>query len=202
MRISTKRFGMAVAILGLMVCAAERADATQITYTDQGTISGSLGASAFTNALVTVSFTGDTANVTGGLGFWSNSVGTATVTVAGVGTATFTDSMFAFDNQSARFAGIASQAGSVLDTDTSPLFDTYDLKTAIGPVTGAVFFRPDLTYGTTLGSLHFASVTGDTTFTATTGVAAVPEPSTILGASVAVLLGSFYSLRRRKQVSV
>ena len=79
-----------------------------------------MGGIGFTDKLVTVVFTGDTGDVVGhGHGFFSDSVGTATVTVDGFATATFTDVMEAFDNQnfSLAAAGIAdTTSGSVLDT--------------------------------------------------------------------------------------
>jgi hypothetical protein len=137
----------------------------------------------------------DTSGVTGGGGFFTNALGTFTVDVAGVGTATFTDSMFVFDNQGAIAAGVAdtTQNGSVIDTFDAA-FGTYDLKTAIGPITNTPFIRPDLTYGTTLGGLNIQS-SGNSTFTATTGTT-VPEPGSLalLGTGV---VGLFGSLRRK-----
>src|SRR5690348_16425412 len=80
---------------------APLAHAGAITYTEQATATGSLGANSFTTALVTITFSGDTLNVTNPLtGIFRNMVGTATVTVAGIiGAATFTDTMGAVDNQ-------------------------------------------------------------------------------------------------------
>src|SRR5438093_6933061 len=80
--------------------------ATPITYSEVVTATGSLGASAFTNALVAITLTGDTANVAG-LGTFLNP-GVATVTVSGLGTATFTDAdLRAVDNQALARAGIS-----------------------------------------------------------------------------------------------
>jgi hypothetical protein len=131
----TRRFGMVAAALTFMIATAT-ARADLITYTEQAVGSGGLGGTAYTNALVTITFTGDTANVTGGSGFFINTVGTTTVTVAGLGLATFTDTMGAFDNQTFNpaFVGIGdlTQGASVLDTDSSAAWLTYDLKSAIG----------------------------------------------------------------------
>src|SRR5438874_1837668 len=71
--------------------------ANPITYTDQVIGSGKLGATTFTDALVTVTFTGDTSNVIPGSGFvdFIITVGTATVNVQGVGTATLINDNYA-----------------------------------------------------------------------------------------------------------
>ena len=82
-----------------LLLAARHGQAAPITYTEQALASGTLGARVFTNALVTIVFTGDTTNVTGGAGFFTNNLGTATISVAGIGTGTFTSSLFVFDNQ-------------------------------------------------------------------------------------------------------
>jgi hypothetical protein len=70
------------------------AGATSISYQISGTSSGTLGGTAFTNALVTVTLSSDTANVVAVPSLSSNVVantGTTTVDIAGIGTATVTD---------------------------------------------------------------------------------------------------------------
>jgi hypothetical protein len=166
-------------LLGLLVLGTMASQATPISYFNQVVASGTLGATSFTNALVTVRFDSDTANVTGGSGFFSDGVGTATLTIAGVGTAIFTGSIDVFVNQGAIAAGIADETigGSISDTYNVALA-TYDLMTAIGPLSGDPFIRPDLTFGTDEGGFNMTGTSGSATFWATTTT--IPEPGGFL----------------------
>jgi len=181
---------LTVVALTIMLCGAWPAKAMIITYTDQATGSGMLGTTAFTGALVTVTLTGDTTNVVSVSSTYANPVGTATVSVSGIGTGTFSNQMQAFVNQTSSPAAVGiSQVitipfgVSVLDT-LNAAFSTYDLTTSIGPISGSPFINSGTTFDTTLGSFSLTSV-GNSTFTATTRTtSAVPVPSTML------LLGS------------
>ncbi len=166
-----------LATLTLLLLGVGQALASPITYTEKATASGTIGSSSFLNVLITITMLGDTANVTGGAGFFTNSIGTMTIDIAGIGLATFTDSIYVFSNQGYPAAGMAdtTAGGSILDTVDSA-FTTYDLTTAIGPITNTAFWRNDLTYGTNMGTLHFDAM-GDSTFQATT---AVPEPASLV----------------------
>jgi len=161
--------------LALLVFGAGQAFASSITYTEQATASGTIGTSSFFDVFVTITMVGDATNVIGGSGFFQNS-GTMTIDIPGIGLATFTGNTAVFDNQGAATVGMADYTlgGSILDT-VDGAFATYDLMTPIGPITNASFYRPDLTYGTTLGGLNFTQMS-DSTFTAST----VPEPSSLL----------------------
>ncbi len=165
-----------------------------ITYTQQAEVTGTIGGRSFTNALITLMLTSDTAFVTGGAGFFSNTTGPFTLSIAGIGSGSFTDSMQVFDNQTfsppAAGFGDLTAGGSVLDT-FSAVFASYDLTTAIGPISGNPFIRPDLSFGTTLGLLNIQSA-NNASFTATT----VPEPSSYLLFGT-VLFGVLHSLRRK-----
>jgi hypothetical protein len=62
-------------------------------------------------------------------------------------------------------------------------FSKYDLMTAIGPITGAAFFNSGTSFATDSGTFTIIS-SGDSTFEATGGIPAIPEPSSL------VLLGT------------
>lgn len=174
----------------LLFFGARQANADAITYTESGTATGSIGATNFTNALVTITFAGDTSNVSGVSGLFTNPVGTATVTIGGIGAFAFTDSLYVFDNQPYSVVGISdSTLNDILDTFGNSAFGTYDLTTALGPVTGLSGFNLGSSYGTSGGGLVFGDMSANSTFAATTA-AAVPEPSSLvlLGAAMAGLL--------------
>src|SRR5579871_1932274 len=88
-----KHIVVALAAIGILGGVAS---AAPITYTESATVSGTFGGKPFTNTLVTVTLTGDSANVTPGPSPFTDLVensGTATVNVSGLGTGTFTDSI-------------------------------------------------------------------------------------------------------------
>src|SRR5262252_540 len=87
-------FRVLVALLASAAAVAVQAAA--INYTITTTATGTLGGSAFTNALMTVTLTGDTSAVTSGTGELTGlplNHGTATVNIAGLGSAAFTGSI-------------------------------------------------------------------------------------------------------------
>lgn len=178
--------------------------AAPITYTLASNGTGTFGGTAFTNALVTVKLTGNTSAVTTeGPGLFNP--GTATVTVAGLGTATLTDTIgiFATFNDLTLFG---SPAVVILDLSnpSDPASGTgilgqigaelmgYNLQTAFGPDTGSggPFSGSKVTphFATTGGDLTWAigQSLGSSTFTA---AISTPEPETllILGAGLILL---------------
>ena len=164
-----------VLTLALTACSVTSASATPITYAVSGTASGTLGATAFTNDPITISLMGDTS-------FVGLNVGPATVTIDGIGTASFTDSIGAFDNPGLPSAQISDVTLNLLlfGTRGPAVFSTYDLRGPVGPVTGAAFFNAFAAFPTTAGLFDISSVLNNTsTFTATVGGAAVPEPATL-----------------------
>jgi hypothetical protein len=182
------------AILTTLCCAA--ASAGPITFTETQNGIGSLGGKAF-SAPVTIVLTSDTSTITGGSGVFFD-IGPATVTVAGLGTATFTDTMEAVVSQGCPCAGISDETTdrSVM-FDTNSAFSTYGLSTAIGPLLGESSGNSGLGFSTSMGAFILSSSLNNeehpATFTATT-VGSVPEPGTLglLAAGIALFL-----IRRR-----
>ena len=119
--------------------------AAPITYMLTSAGSGTLGGSSFTNATVMVTLTCDTSGVTAGTGsqagYLVNS-GTATVTVSGVGTATFTDPVEIVSTYNSIFDGVNavligdSVSGTGILLQEGTVFSGYQLG-PLGPVTGS-----------------------------------------------------------------
>lgn len=170
--------------------------AAPITYTFRQLGSGSLGGTLFTDAQVTLVLTGDTGAVQSPSSGSYRNTGPATVTVAGLGTATFTIAMRVFANNTVRGVGISrdSDGRDLLDVLSVPALSAYALDLAIGPLTGTPGGNPGVAFSTTAGDfLLSSSVTTNrlSTFTASLD-SDVPEPASI----GLVTLGIVVLLRR------
>jgi hypothetical protein len=154
--------GIASAVV-LLCLAAPAAIAAPITFVFSGPATGTLGATPFTGAQVTVTGTADTANVTGRAGNPAVpciNLTSVTVNIAGVGSATTTSPNYVFDNPASTVWGFtngtcASPIGDYLDV-TNPLAASYGLVTSIGPTSGVQAFAGGV--NTTAGILTFTSV--------------------------------------------
>lgn len=104
-----KRSILALAALLVLMCGASAVHADTITFTDTAIMSGSLNGVSFTNALVTFTVVGDTANSSnGGAGTTFRLPGVTTVSVAGIGSDILSDaSTGAVVNQALGVAGIS-----------------------------------------------------------------------------------------------
>jgi hypothetical protein len=87
----------------------------------------------------------------------------------------------------------------ILDTINGSAFNTYDLTTSIGPVTGLSDSNAGTgsTYGTSKGLLAFNNMSLNSTFAATTAAAAVPEPSSLVLLGAAAIAGLLMLRRGR-----
>ncbi|MGA8755871.1 MAG: hypothetical protein WB611_06000 [Stellaceae bacterium] len=156
--------------------AGVSASASPITYTEQITASGTLGGVGFSNANVVLTMNNDTTNVMG-----EENAGTATVTIGAGPAVTFTNPItFAVAPLGAglELGPVVLFQDDVVDfiivADANPAFAAYDLKSAIGPLTGpdAIF---EVSFPTSGGNLMFTGGGPDSIFTATVPTT-VPEP--------------------------
>lgn len=188
-----------VSCLAVVLCAAA-VHASTIAYTVTDTGSGTLGAASFTNQFVKITVVGDTSKVSGSSGFYTNGASYSTVSIGAGPDVLFTGAMRFFDNQHfspTAAAGISDNSASVLDTFNS-VFQTYDGTTAIGPITGAVFYNSGHAFSTANGSFILTSAGANSTFTATLA-SVTPEPSSIVLLGTG-LLGTLAMLRRKLNV--
>jgi uncharacterized protein (TIGR03437 family) len=155
-----------------LLLLAPAAFATQMVYTFTGTATGTVGATAFTNAELTVSVSADSSTV--GLSSGSYSVNaTASNTaiyIAGVGSGGFTDWMTIQTAPGFNGSVFFSHEGSPLITITDQALGTnalasYDFSTPIGPL-GPQATNPStpdwVNIPTSLGSLTVTSETNVT----------------------------------------
>jgi hypothetical protein len=157
-----------------------------------------MGGQGFTNASFTITSTADTAQITNPFpGIISVPNLTATVTVSGLGTGTFTNETTTVDNQVFMRVGISDLGlGLAILFIDNAAFGSYDLTSSIGPLTGPTAINSGQLFPTTAGNFSLTSVPS-ATFQAT--LQGLPEPAsfTLLGIGIAGMAG--YAWRRRKQ---
>jgi hypothetical protein len=179
------------------ISAATPSLATPINYIETATgASGFLGPTAFTNATVTLTMNNNTSNVTEDTSQTKpifDNVGTLTLSISSIsGVATFNmDTFEASANQNTTSGNPAAGFGdatlnrAILFTENATQFGSYDLKSAIGPVTGTAFYfgGSSQTFPTNEGAFVLTSFTSSAsaTFTAT-----VPAP--VIGHSLSGFL--------------
>jgi hypothetical protein len=197
-KIGIKAFGFAAV---LCLSFAHNVSAESITYTEQTIGSGSLDGTAFSNALITIALSGDTTTVQNKGGGLFYDFGSATVTVAGIGSDSLSGAAQAniFSNNPVGAAGISELGNDILDIYSSS-FNSYALANAIGPITGSPNYIPGESVAATKGNFVLTSA-GQSTFTATTGAppAMASEPNTNFLLSPLLALLAIFGLRRKQQ---
>jgi hypothetical protein len=172
---SQVKFTRCVLAAIISVLCVANAKASTITYTESATVSGSLNGTSFTNELLTLTGTGDTATIVGTTGYITISL-TPSFSVAGVGSGTLTSPFVVFEQQSNSAVGF-ELTGSLDLLDTfNAVFATYNLSTSIGPATGSSAINAGHSFSTNVGPLILTSA-GDATFTAVGGSG--PPPSAV-----------------------
>jgi hypothetical protein len=183
--------------LGMLIVEVSPALATPITYTERVTGSGSLNGVAFNNATILLTETSDTSNVTnqGSNPHIFVNIGTVTLIIDGGIPVTFTDTVAARDYQPGPVADFIdlTSVTAILGT-LNNTFATYDVTTAIGPITDTATFNIAGSFPTTGGAFILTSVDGSSTFTA-----AVPEPASLTLVATGLLgLGAIKWRRRMR----
>jgi hypothetical protein len=146
----------------VLFIAVPAAIGTPITYVFSGPASGTLGATPFTGAQVTMSATADTANITtdGGPTVPCINLTSLTINVAGIGSASATGpNAFAVGQAQANWTllgGTCSAATSQWWDESDPLAATYGLVTSLGPTTGTQGTGGSV--ATTSGTLTFTAI--------------------------------------------
>jgi hypothetical protein len=170
-----------------------------ITYTESVVATGTIGSQSFSDALVTLTLTADTSGITESSGVFSTSAAMATVNIASIGNATFTNDLVFFNEPGASEAGFedfsAVGGSAVVLAIFSASLDTYELASPIGPITGDAH-NGGGSFATTLGTLFLQQPENSGTFTAT--IQSVPEPTSIamLGTGILTLAGLRLSKRK------
>lgn len=180
-------------VLATLLVSGAMASAGVITYTETVTATGTFEGTPFTDQTVTLSETADTSGITGAGTY--ELIGPTTVTVSGIGTATFLDQFFVFSCQECSDGGFfdSTLEVNVLFND-NPAFATYDLSTPIGPLTGTASIDETDTFSTTGGDFALTSGDLNATFQAS-GATGVPEPGTL--SLLGIGLAAAVAVRRR-----
>ncbi|HVN77018.1 MAG TPA: hypothetical protein VMT19_11920 [Thermoanaerobaculaceae bacterium] len=141
-RLSASRVFPIVAVLALW--SAIPAAAVPIMYSMSGTATGTINLATFTNAAMTLTFTGDTSTITNETATTLHLPVLGSVTIAGFPTVPFAEGLAVFDNQSGGVLGFsrASNGVDILDLAPDSHFLSYGLAGNLGPLTGVFSGTP------------------------------------------------------------
>ncbi|MEM7224829.1 MAG: PEP-CTERM sorting domain-containing protein [Pseudomonadota bacterium] len=201
--------GLIAAVLGLALLSLPgQARAVPIDYFFTGTANGVIGGANFNGAAFTLSVWADTDDVVEPFaGVFNVPAMSATIEIAGIGTATITDPVGVFANNNvvpgqipavgfSRFAG-GLAVTDLINTVQDFSFSTYDLQSAFAQTATTLDCCLFFNLGTDLGALGM-DVDGPGTFQATVK-GEIPEPASL--ALFAIALGGLGFMRRRPQRS-
>jgi hypothetical protein len=127
------------------------AGASPITFTMTGVASGRLGTSTFQQADYTITAIADTSQITSANSVLSVIDELATISIAGVGTATITTPFFTYVNHGDSEAGF--YYGNIANRPElmNSAFSTYGLASALGPLSGTSTAVSGLAFDTSDG---------------------------------------------------
>ena len=190
-----KKTSLAILLITTVICIVgiNPIQAVPIIFSFKGVGSGNLDTTSFANAAFEVLIPADTDDVEPSQ--WTPDTFhivnlSGTIDISGVGTGSFIEPLYIFDNQRVGAVGF----GNLTEHDLIDLYlvgvglDTYDLTTPFGPITDTdPFFAQFKNVELSIGALTFTSMSY-ATFTA------IPESGTIL----LLGLGGLGLLKKRK----
>jgi hypothetical protein len=151
-----------IVILGALLCLAGfgKAETASIIYIWSGIGSGSLGSNSFMDAPFTITSTANISQITEApLGVLLVANIAATISISGMGIATFTIPTDTVANRSNSLVGIGApiQDDAILFVGNDA-FATYDLGSPIGPIAGPPFRSIEAKFATTAGIFSLSAV--------------------------------------------
>jgi PEP-CTERM motif len=180
-----------------VVALATVLNAEPITFTINGTGSGTVGATAFTDAAFTVTLTTDTTLIEplGPSAFITPDVSGVGLNIAGFADGTFDDSWAILVAETGD-AALSTPLEFDLINGNNAIFATYDLQSSLGPVSlnSPTTFGQFLNIPTSIGDVTINDSLANVTLTAV--ASDVPEPAT-LALTALGLLGLMRMRRRR-----
>jgi hypothetical protein len=195
LKASRRILGAFVITSALMLCHST-VRANPILYQVTGTSTGTIGATAFTDASFALIGNADsTGEFQLSPGVFVNPLEGLSISLGGIGTVEALDAFYFYVNTSIPGGGFIDQAiGDVLDLG-APDFASYDGISPLGPISADELFLAS--FQTTGGVLSLSSA-DDLMFSVTQGAGTVPEPSTS-GMLARVLVVLVVFVRRKTQ---